>query len=97
MSVTLSRIGGRWKPTILWLLWRSPLQYSELLANTPNITERMLSLSLKELAADGLVTKHRTNSFPARTIYELTAVGRSLERVLQAMSEWGESAAGGKR
>ena len=89
MAYTISIIGGRWKPTILWQLVQANMRYKELKDIIPGITERMLTISLKELEKDGLIQRNTSNSFPRRVEYSLTHLGWSMKSMLQYMSEWG--------
>lgn len=89
MAYTISVIGGRWKPTILWQLMQASRRYKELKEIIPGITERMLTISLKELEKDGLVQKNTHAVYPRKVEYTLTETGWSLESMLQHMSDWG--------
>lgn len=89
MSYTLTAIGGRWKPAILWRLTRGKLRYSALRDSIPNVTERMLVLQLRELEKDGLIKRLVYAEVPPRVEYELTTKGNSLVPVLKSLSEWG--------
>jgi DNA-binding HxlR family transcriptional regulator len=89
MAYTISLIGGRWKPAILWQLMHAPGRYSALKALIPGITERMLTVSLKELEQDGLIRKKTHAGFPRKIEYSLTESGWSMQSMLRMMSEWG--------
>lgn len=89
MSYTLTAIGGRWKPAILFRLTRGKMRYSELRDSIPNVTERMLVLQLRELEKDGLVKRIVYAEVPPRVEYQLTDKGNSLRPVLKSLSEWG--------
>ncbi|MGJ8637146.1 MAG: winged helix-turn-helix transcriptional regulator [Phycisphaerales bacterium] len=89
VEATLSVIGGRWKPILVCHLLSGKKRYGELRRLTPNATERMITLQLKELEADGIVNRHAYAEVPPRVEYELTAYGRSLESILVQMQEWG--------
>jgi DNA-binding HxlR family transcriptional regulator len=91
MAYTLSLIGGRWKPVILWQIMTAPKRYKQLKEAIPNISERMLTGALRELEKDGLVSRITHPSFPPQVEYELTSLGRSMEPFLQSMSDWGKS------
>ncbi len=91
MAYTISVIGGRWKPTILWQLMHRSRRYKELKEVIPGITERMLTISLKELEKDGLVQKNTHAIFPPKVEYALTETGRSMESMLRDMAEWGHA------
>lgn len=89
VEATLSVIGGRWKPVILCNLLVGRLRFGELCRNMPNATQRMVTLQLRELEADGVIKRHVFAEVPPRVEYELTDFGRSLEPVLSVMREWG--------
>lgn len=89
IAYTISLIGGRWKPTILWQLLQSPARYKELKEVIPGITERMLTISLKELEKDGLIVKKTHAGFPRKIGYSLTELGWSMESMLLSLSVWG--------
>ena len=89
MSYTLTVIGGRWKPAILFRLTRGKMRYSELRDSIPNVTERMLVLQLRELEKDGLIKRIVYAEVPPRVEYELTDKGNSLRPILRSLSDWG--------
>lgn len=91
MAFTLSLIGGRWKPGILYRLVHGKMRYSELRKQLPDVSERMLVLQLRELESDGLVRRLVYAEVPPRVEYELTEAGISLKPVLKSMSDWGLS------
>lgn len=88
-AYTLSLIGGRWKPTILWRLLDGKLRYNELKKSISGISERVLVLQLRELENDDLVKRIVYPEVPPRVEYELTPLGWSMEALLQHMSDWG--------
>lgn len=90
MSYTLTLIGGRWKPAILWRLTNGKMRYSELRNSIPHVTERILVLQLREMEKDGLIKRIVYAEVPPRVEYELTEKGISLKPVLQGLSNWGE-------
>ena len=90
MSYTLTAIGGRWKPAILWRLARGKMRYSELRDSIPNVTERMLVLQLREMEKDGLIKRIVYAEVPPRVEYELSAKGNSLKPILKSLSDWGD-------
>lgn len=89
MDVTMGFIGGKWKSIVLWYLIKEPKRFSQLKRHVPGITEKMLSLQLKELEADGLVKREVFAEVPPRVEYSLTEEGKTLIPVLQAIAEWG--------
>ncbi|MFG0320248.1 MAG: winged helix-turn-helix transcriptional regulator [Planctomycetota bacterium JB042] len=89
VEATLSVVGGRWKPVLVCHLLAGRKRFGELRRLTPNATERMIALQLRELEADGVLTRHVYAEVPPRVEYELTELGRSLEGILVRMQEWG--------
>jgi DNA-binding HxlR family transcriptional regulator len=97
-SLTMKYIGGKWKAVILIHLAEKK-RYNELRKELPMVTERTLSLQLKELESDGLIirTVHTTKP-PLKVDYELTEFGRTLIPLLKSIATWGkETAANNKR
>ncbi|MCL7987102.1 winged helix-turn-helix transcriptional regulator [Sphingobacterium sp. lm-10] len=86
-------IGGKWKTVILIHLMEKK-RYNELRKACPVITERTLSLQLKEMEEDGLVkrTVHASKP-PLKVDYELTDFGKTLIPLLQSISQWGKETA----
>ena len=89
VEATLSVIGGRWKPILLCHLLSGRKRFGELRRLTPNATERMITLQLRELEADGVVSREVFREVPPKVEYDVTDYGRSLEPILVAMQEWG--------
>ena len=86
----LSLIEGKWKLHILFHLWKNPvLRYSQLKRALGGVTHKMLSSRLKELEADGLITRHEYPRVPPKVEYALSARGRTLMPVLHDLCEWG--------
>lgn len=91
VEATLSVIGGRWKPVLLCHLLDGRKRFGELRRLTPNATERMIALQLRELEGDGVIARHVYPEVPPRVEYEITEFGRSLEAILASMQEWGSA------
>lgn len=92
IEVTLDVIGGKWKGMILYALLNAPegmVRFNELRRLIPKITQRMLTMQLRELERDGVITRTVYPEVPPRVEYRLTDFGRSLAPVLQLMGEWG--------
>jgi len=89
VEATLSVIGGRWKPILVCHLLSGRKRFGELRRLTPNATERMITLQLRELEADGVLDRHVYAEVPPRVEYELTDYGRTLEPILVQMQAWG--------
>jgi DNA-binding HxlR family transcriptional regulator len=91
MFYTLSIIGGRWKISILAALLDEEVQrYSEIKSKIPNITERMLIKQFKELQSDGLIIRKDYKEVPPKVEYRISEKGRSLEKVLIELKQWGK-------
>ena len=91
VEATLSVIGGRWKPVLVCHLLAGRKRFGELRRLVPNATERMITLQLRELEADGVIDRHVFAEVPPRVEYEVTEFGRSLEAILKSMQEWGSA------
>ena len=91
MAYTLSLIGGRWKPAILWqLLLNGRMRYSQLRKSLPDISERILVAHLRELEEDLVVSRIVHPEVPPRVEYELTELGYTMKPMLKMISSWGE-------
>jgi DNA-binding HxlR family transcriptional regulator len=84
-------LGGKWKPTILWLLLDSVKRFSELEKRIPGITQKMLAQHLREMENDGLITRTIYPSVPPKVEYALSEYGETLVPVMQTMCDWGEN------
>ncbi|MCR9248896.1 MAG: helix-turn-helix transcriptional regulator [bacterium] len=90
-SVTMGIIGGKWKTVILFYLIEGPLRYNEIKKRMNTVTERTLSLQLKQLEEDGVVNRTvYTTKPPLKVEYSLTEFGKTLIPVLQSIAEWGD-------
>jgi len=89
VDITLKVIGGKWKPVILWHLRDQAMRFNQLHRQIEGITQKMLTQQLREMEADGLVSRTIYPEIPPRVEYAMTAHGNSLRPLLQAMSEWG--------
>jgi DNA-binding HxlR family transcriptional regulator len=84
----LSRIGDKWTVLIIGTLATGPLRYSGLLAQVPGISQRMLTVTVKQLQRDGLVTRTAYPEVPPRVEYQLTALGESLLSIVLGLAHW---------
>jgi DNA-binding HxlR family transcriptional regulator len=83
-------IDGKWKGVILFHLLSDTMRFNEIRRQLPRITQRMLTNQLRELEADGLITRTVFPQVPPRVDYSLSALGRSLEPVIVALKTWGD-------
>jgi len=88
VTYVMEKIGGYWKPIILYHLLNGDKRYSELRKAIPAITEKMLIQNLKQLEADNLVIREAKPVVPPYVIYSLTTAGKKLHPVLFAMASW---------
>ncbi|MEV1333062.1 helix-turn-helix domain-containing protein [Micromonospora costi] len=93
VELAVDVIGGRWRPVILAHLKEGVHRYGELRRRMPGVSEKMLVQRLRELEADGLVTRHDLGTRVPHVEYRLTEEGRSLSGVLQALYDWGAARA----
>jgi DNA-binding HxlR family transcriptional regulator len=84
----LMRIGDKWSVLIVMMLSAGPLRFSELKRRIDGISQRMLTLTLRGLERDGLVTRTVTPTIPPRVDYELTPLGQSLREPVSALGQW---------
>lgn len=89
VTITMDKIGARWKPLILWQLRDGNRRYSEVRKGLPSITEKMLIQNLRELEEDKLVIRTVHPVVPPHVEYKLSATGETLMPVLNAMAQWG--------
>lgn len=90
VTATVKVMGGKYKPIILWNLYKSTLRYGEIHKIVPEATDKVLAQQLKEMEQEGLILKTVYPVIPPKTEYTLTEFGESLMPVLNAMCDWGE-------
>ena len=88
ISTLLSRIGDKWTVLVVATLGDGPRRFNELRREIPSVSQRMLTLTLRNLERDGLVNRTVTPSIPPRVDYELTALGHSLLTPANALTQW---------
>lgn len=86
----LDRVGDKWTTLILMLLDAKPMRFSALRRAVPDISQRMLSQTLRNLQCDGLIARQVFPTVPPAVEYSLTPLGRSLLDPLMALSAWAE-------
>jgi DNA-binding HxlR family transcriptional regulator len=97
VSLAMDLIGGKWKAVILYHLKDTEKRYNELRKEVPHITEMTLSLQLKQLEKDGLVSrKVYGKKPPIKVIYSLTDFGKTFIPVLDTITIWGNQIASEK-
>jgi DNA-binding HxlR family transcriptional regulator len=88
ISATLARIGDKWTLLVVELLASGPMRFNEMRRTIGSISQRMLTLTLRGLERDGLVTRTVYPMIPPRVDYELTKLGRTLREPVIALAEW---------
>jgi DNA-binding HxlR family transcriptional regulator len=91
MNYALDILAGRWKLLILYKLENKKLRYGDIKKIMPNITDRMLTLHLKEMERDGLVNRTVYPEVPPKVEYELTESAMALAPVWKQLEQWGLS------
>jgi DNA-binding HxlR family transcriptional regulator len=84
----LNRIGDKWSVQIVSLLHDGPKRFSELRRSIEGISQRMLTLTLRGLERDGLITRSVEPTIPPRVDYELTPLGRTLLEPIMGLGAW---------
>jgi DNA-binding HxlR family transcriptional regulator len=87
----LARVGDKWSVFVIMMLRDGPKRFNELKRMVGGISQRMLTLTLRGLERDGLVTRTVFPTIPPRVDYELTDLGRGLQQPVQALGEWAMS------
>lgn len=88
ISAILSRIGDKWSVLIIARLGEGGKRFNEIKRVVGGISQRMLTLTLRNLERDGLVSRTVTPTVPPRVDYALTELGRDLLGPINALSEW---------
>jgi DNA-binding HxlR family transcriptional regulator len=84
----LNRVGDKWSVQVVGLLGSGKKRFSELRHGIEGISQRMLTLTLKGLERDGLITRTAYPTIPPRVEYELTRLGRSLLKPIRQLGDW---------
>jgi DNA-binding HxlR family transcriptional regulator len=88
ISTLLARIGDKWTVLVVQTLGEGPRRFNELRREIPSVSQRMLTLTLRNLERDGLVNRTVTPSIPPRVDYELTELGQSLQKPICGLASW---------
>jgi DNA-binding HxlR family transcriptional regulator len=88
ISTLLARIGDKWTVLVVSTLGEGSKRFNELRREIPSVSQRMLTLTLRNLERDGLVSRTVTPTIPPRVDYALTELGRSLVGPLHGLEQW---------
>lgn len=89
VAFTVDVIGGKWKSLILFHLMSGTKRFNELRRLMPDVTQRMLTLQLRELETDKVIHREIYREVPPKVEYSLTALGNTLAPLISSMREWG--------
>lgn len=90
VTFTMGKIGGKWKPIILYLIDKGGNRFGILHKGINGISKQMLTKQLRELEADGLIYREVFAEIPPRVEYSITEKGETLFPIIKSMSAWGE-------
>ncbi|QLC77469.1 helix-turn-helix transcriptional regulator [Pseudomonas sp. LPB0260] len=85
LSECLSIIGGAWTPNIIWYLSQQPRRFSELKADIPGISAKVLTARLKKLESEGVVLRRVLPTSPPSVEYSLSSLGQELKPAIEAI------------
>lgn len=91
LSQVLARVGDKWTVLVVGMLSGGPMRFNEIRRSVDGISQRMLTLTLRGLERDGLVTRTVYPTIPPRVDYELTPLGTTLIAPLGELAEWARS------
>jgi DNA-binding HxlR family transcriptional regulator len=91
LDITMDYIGGKWKTVVLWYLRNDKKRFGEIKKQIPQITEKMLSMQLKELEKDGIIGRKAYAEVPPKVEYFLTPEGKTLLPILEELAKWGRA------
>lgn len=89
VTYTMQKIGGKWKPIVLFLIVQGINRFGKLQRSIEGISKQMLTKQLRELEADGILERKVYAEVPPRVEYFLSPLGESLMPVIKSMKKWG--------
>lgn len=90
VEAALEIIGAKWKGGIIYQLLGGELRFSELRRRMPGVTQRILAKALRELEADGVISRTVYPTVPPQVGYQLTAEGEALRPAVMVLHDWGK-------
>lgn len=89
VATTVSMIGSKWKLLIIWNLILRPWRFNELQKALAGISQKVLTDNLRQMEADGIITRTVYPEVPPRVEYALSTLGESLNPIIADMKQWG--------
>lgn len=89
VTYTMSKIGGKWKPIVMYLIIEGENRFGILQRSIEGISKQMLTKQLRELEADGIIHRKIYAEIPPRVEYTITEKGKTLCPVIHSMRDWG--------
>ncbi|MBP6672916.1 MAG: helix-turn-helix transcriptional regulator [Bacteroidetes bacterium] len=90
VTFTMGKIGGKWKPVILYLVQKDCNRFGRLQKAIAGVSKQMLTAQLRELEQDGILDRIIFAEIPPRVEYKITKLGKTLFPIIESMREWGE-------
>jgi DNA-binding HxlR family transcriptional regulator len=91
VQASINVLSGKWKVQILWHLSFGPRRFAQLHKKLAKISEKVLSDQLRQLAADGILTRQATPSVPPQVTYSLSREGQKLVPLMESLCDWGSA------
>jgi DNA-binding HxlR family transcriptional regulator len=88
MQRSMAILGTKWKPIVIWVLRERKARFGQIAASIHIISRKVLTTTLQELEADGIITREEFKELPPRVEYGLTERGHALLPILQQIAEW---------
>lgn len=89
MQRSMAVLGTKWKPIVIWVLRERKARFGQIAANIELISRKVLTTTLQELEADGILLREEFKELPPRVEYSLTAKGLTLLPILNLLVNWG--------
>lgn len=89
VATTVQLIGSKWKLLIMRNLLKRPWRFNELRRDLDGISQKVLTVSLRSMEEDGIITRTVYPEVPPRVEYALSELGESMRPIIQAMEQWG--------
>ena len=92
MQRTMSVLSTKWKPVVIWILRERKVRFGEIAGQIGIISRKVLTTTLQELEADGVIVREEYKELPPRVEYGLTSKGLALVPILRQLAEWDHGA-----